>query len=129
LKLKKIRTESTLLLRSTPLPSNKAQKKVDKTNSPEYIQELRDKRKQLRWAVRKPKRKWMLNYAQKRANFNMSPKSTWDIFFEMCKGYQGHHKRKALKQFQDVEGNTGTSDAHNADIAVEYFTNIYNQDV
>jgi hypothetical protein len=73
----------------------------------------------------------MFYYAQKckRTDFNISPKSTWDIFIQICKGYQGHHKRKAPKQFQDTEGNTGTSDAHNADIIAEYFTNVYNQEV
>jgi len=73
----------------------------------------------------------MLHYAQKckRSDFNLSPKSTWDIFFEICKVYQGHHKRKAPKHFQDKEGSVGTSDGHNADIIAEYFTNIFNQEV
>ena len=73
----------------------------------------------------------MFHYAQKfkRANFNLSPKASWDIFFEICKCYQGQHKRRASKQFQDAHGDTGLTNAHNADIIANYFTNVYNQEV
>ena len=57
------------------------------------------------------------HYADKcgRNNCNHAPKATWDIVRDMMKGFQGHFKKKALKQFKNPKGIIGTDDHANGD--------------
>ena len=73
----------------------------------------------------------MKHYADKcrRNNFNHAPKATWDIVRDMIKGFQGHFKNKAPKQFKNPEGITGTDDHTNADIIQQYYQGVYSQEV
>jgi hypothetical protein len=50
----------------------------------------------------------MKEYALKcsRLDFNHAPKKTWDIAFEIIKGFLGHFKKSTLKQFKDTKGKT-----------------------
>jgi hypothetical protein len=110
---------------------NKAQETFDCTESIEAKNDLKAKRKLLHNTIRKAKRNWMKEYAQKcsRLNFNHAPKKTWDIVFEIIKGFQGHYKKSTPKQFKDAKGRTKTGEADNADVIKEYYHNVFNQKV
>mmetsp|Transcript_17839 Transcript_17839/g.25395 ORF Transcript_17839/g.25395 Transcript_17839/m.25395 type:complete len:496 (+) Transcript_17839:690-2177(+) len=110
---------------------NRAQKTYDQDTTTENKTKLQDTRKSLRKAVRIAKRKWMRKYADKckRKNFNHTPKATWDIVHDIMKGFQGHYKNKAQKQFKDPNGIIGTDDHTNADIIQQYYQNVFNQEV
>jgi hypothetical protein len=55
----------------------------------------------------------MKEYALKfsRLDFNHAPKKTWDIVFEITKGFQGHHKKFTPKQFKNTKGKIISNDA------------------
>ena len=110
---------------------NRAQKTYDQETNAENKARLQAARKSLRKAVRKAKTKWMKHYADKcrRNNFNHAPKATWDIVRDMMKGFQGHFKNKAPKQFKNPEGIIGTDDHANADIIQQYYQGVYSQEV
>jgi len=110
---------------------NRTQKKYDQETSAENRTLLQAARKNLRKAVRKAKATWMKHYADKcrRNNFNHAPKATWDIVRNMIKGFQGHFKNKAPKQFKNPEGITGTDDHANADTIQQYYQGVYSQQV
>ena len=71
----------------------------------------------------------MKHYANKcrRNNFNHVPKATWDIVRDMIKGFQGHFRNKAHKQFITPEGITGFDEHANADIIQQYYQGVYSQ--
>ena len=110
---------------------NRAQKKYNQETTAENKAYLRNARKSLRKAVREAKAKWMKYYADKcrHNHFNHAPKATWDIIRDITKGFQGHYKNKAPKQFKDPNGTIGTDDHANADIIQQYYQGVYSQEV
>ena len=73
----------------------------------------------------------MQEYALKctRADFDHTPKRTWDIVFEIIKGFQGHYKKSAPKQFKDANGKTKITEADNADVIQKYYHDVFNQEI
>ncbi len=108
--------ETELLLQIDP--RNKEQETFDRTSSVEAKNTLKIRRKMLCNSVKKAKRNWIKVYTLKctRAVFNPAPKKTWDIVFEIIKGFQGHYKKSAPKQFKDTKRRTKICEANNVDI-------------
>ncbi len=73
----------------------------------------------------------MKEYALKctRADFNHAPKRNWDIVFEIIKGFQGHYRKSAPKQYKDANGRTKITEADNTDVIQKYYHNIFNQEI
>lgn len=72
----------------------------------------------------------MLEYATKckRTDFNSTPKKTWDIVFDIIKGFHCHFKKLAPKPFKGADGNSMTDEASNANVIQQYYQKIFNQE-
>ena len=110
---------------------NKAQKKYDQETTTENktsLQEARKKPTKSRQKIQKNMDETICRQMQKK-QLQLHAKSNMGHVCDMMKGFQGHFKNKAPKQFKDTTGTVGTDDYTNANIIQEYYQQVYSQQV
>jgi len=110
---------------------NKDSKEHMENKSQESKTRMRNARAKLQTAKRRAKCKWQWYFADKCKceSFKTDPKSSWNILFQLIKGFEGHHQTHKSKRFMDKRGRLANMDKMNVNILHDHYQNVFNRAV